>query len=251
MCAKAQAARTLEHDGANVTLFIIIISTTNIALGYGLALYLGHSKQPRRVRLPVRKRAKEQPAENTDEALGAAIPQEEEAATDSPLFPETAEQSPQESKDEPVEPPSIEAATKEESAPAESEPEQPPTAEPVEAKAEKPAATDGGAASNSADASSEAIDDSLLEGIEAFQNQLGESQPEQAEKDDSAAAEEATNASPEDSAQDSSADDAEELLAGIESFRAQLADVKGTDEPSAEGSTSEVAEDAEKAEVAS
>lgn len=264
-----------------MTLFIVFLSITNIALGYALAVYLGHGQLPWRFGLVrLRRKAKTPPIEKTAEEDGSKQKaddpkprQQEVSHAEEPTAEDAAKTVPavDQAEKAPIEKPSAEVEP--EAEPAETIVAEPPQHEddkvevaasreeepltekkPIEAAVEeeplRPAArgaaeeTEPAAARPAADGE---VDDKFLEGIEAFQNQLHgddespEASPEETAEDPEA--EVAPVSEPEESAERKKSSAHDDVLQGIEAFRAQLASMQQKPVPAAEEATAEEEEE--------
>lgn len=175
----------------------------------------------------------------------------EAEASDSQRFAAVSEQEPHVSSNETAESEKAEAAVETESSPA-------PSEEVAATPAKEPAESDEAAASKVEDSGEVPVDEKFLEGIAAFQNQLNDSPSEEVEEEDASVAKEETATKDEPAAEENTdqaspddvpEDEADDVLAGINSFRAQLEDMQGSDEPSQEDSESADVHETEEAEA--
>lgn len=275
-----------------MTLQIVVISTLNIALGYGLAIYLGHGQLPwKSVRKPSLQDASSSASlePSTDDPAAVSLdrlesktnlkagtveklhvqasgadPMEQAAVTQQQ---ESSENESQVATPEPISAMPEDSAPEVDSTPAQPVAEQTSTEPSASADAESPQAGIDPAAeqvgsdnetSTTPDEAAEAelpvaeqepaeeslgeqVDDSLLEGIEAFQQQLQsqaqESDPSEDEQEPvemaspGQAADEVAPASlavDSDEASEGDTSHGDDVLAGIESFRAQLDEMRAS-----------------------
>jgi len=280
LAKSAPTELTQQRQGLRVTLLIVFLATGNIAIGYALAVYLGHGQLPWHLGSAMVPRPVASPSSREElvepEELG--IPDEEinEAfevpAIEQGLEEETAltEENPEAPPEAPIEEvvsdrleavedpievaPVDEVAHVVEEVVGEVEAAVETEEEEIAASDEKipePPATDVSVeVSDQQAGTEEKLDEKFLEGIAAFQSQLEQSEEESAEEvesetaQDEAAPSEEPIANPVETATDVQEESSisDDVLAGIESFRAQLATMQqksGEEESNSDSETSE------------
>jgi len=260
-----------------VTILIVFLATTNIAIGYAIAVYLGHGQLPWRLSTPLRQQPPASPPEAVpapaeqhyddpeelatvaEEASEAAEPIEETAEIFSADEVETtAEEAVVESAVSAEEPPVVaeekQKTVEPEAGVTEAEPATGPAATVEASEPESEGSIEAGSdfaeQEQSAVNADEKLDEKFLEGLADFQNQLkqeestGEAEanavPEQTapskEPVAEVAEEKVDTVEPEIESQEE-ASISDEVLAGIESFRDQLANMQ--QQPSDDTETTE------------
>ncbi|NOY28654.1 MAG: hypothetical protein GXP28_00335 [Planctomycetes bacterium] len=269
-----------------MTLLIVFLATGNIAIGYALAVYLGHGQLPWRLGSAMVPRPVASPSsrEELDEPEELVTPDEEisEAfevpAIEQVLEEETAptEENPEvpieevvsdrlEAVEDPVEVARVDEAAdvgeevveeveEVEEVEATVETEEEEIAASDEKIPEPPAIEASVEDSDQQAGTEEKLDEKFLEGIAAFQSQLEQSEEKSAKESaeevesetaqDEAAPSEEPIANPVETATDAQEESSisDDVLAGIESFRAQLANMQqksGEEESDSDSETSE------------